>query len=68
MPCTDDRACRGVPHRASDNGTACRTPSFASIKLSIRRTLAVGLRLLLVLRLLLLLLLGLLRGLGLCLG
>jgi hypothetical protein len=62
VPCTDDRARCGVPHRASDNGAASRTPSFASIDLPICRTLALGLRVLLVL-----LLLGLLLGLRLCL-
>jgi hypothetical protein len=54
MPSPDDRAGTGVPHRASDDGTACRTPSFASIGRPISRTLAV-LLLLVLLRLLLLL-------------
>ena len=34
MPGSDDRARTGVPHRTSDDGTSCRTPS------SISRTLA----------------------------
>jgi hypothetical protein len=67
MPSPDDRAGSGVPHCTSDDGTACRTPSFASIGLPISRTLAVLLLLVLLRLLLVLLWLGLLL-LGLRLG
>jgi hypothetical protein len=63
MPSSDDRAGSRIPGHASNDGTACRTPSSVSSGLSIGRTLALllllGLRLLLVLLLLGLLLLGL---------
>ena len=57
MPSSDDRAGSRIPGHASNDGTACHTPSSVSIRLSVGRTLAVlllpRLRLLLVLLLLL---------------
>jgi hypothetical protein len=61
MPGSDDCTRSGVTGDGSNHGTACRTPSSASIGLPISRTLAA--LLLLVLLLVLLLLLGLLLGL-----